>query len=439
MIGFLYTAFEYFVTLLESFLLVRFMFAYCGCRYEKWARFASFICTWSFLSAVVVLFNHVTIFESYAVYAYILVLFLAAVLFLEESVLQKAFSSIFAILLIVIINGSTMTIVAAVANMSLPEIYTPGTIERAIGILLTKVILYFALSAVATPKKKKADIMLTNAEWIQVLLVSVVSMFVITAAINFQLSHIAGKMHLGILSIIIGIVLLNAYFLYVVLKINRYNRIKQDNALLREQHAFREKYAESIKQQYEEMKTLRHDLKHSLSVLNVLIEEGKSEEAKEFIRKHKVMTDSPYMHVDTQNELLNAIVNAKLSQAHQCGIQTACVTSTSCKAVDDIDLCNLLGNLLDNAIEAAMKSAEKEVLLEISEAPGKVFIFVKNTVAESVLAENADLVTNKTNRREHGFGWKTIRSITDKYNGLTDVYEHDGCFCVLVTLFVDLG
>ena len=70
---------------------------------------------------------------------------------------------------------------------------------------------------------------------------------IIGEKINLQLEYVEDMVDKGIVFLVAGITLLDIYFLYVVLKINRYNRIKQENELLR-QH-FYAKYATNIQQQ----------------------------------------------------------------------------------------------------------------------------------------------------------------------------------------------
>ena len=65
--------------------------------------------------------------------------------------------------------------------------------------------------------------------------------------------------------------------------------------------------------------------------------------------------DKLYQIVKTDNSFVNAILNQKLSEAKERGIDVKCVILTSFHGIDNKDICNLFGNLLDNAIEANEK------------------------------------------------------------------------------------
>ncbi|MDE7297885.1 MAG: ATP-binding protein, partial [Lachnospiraceae bacterium] len=56
-------------------------------------------------------------------------------------------------------------------------------------------------------------------------------------------------------------------------------------------------------------------------------------------------------------------------------------------------------------------------------------ILVKNRISQSVLGGNPQLASTKTEKGCHGMGIVQIRSITEKYGGLSDFYEEDGWFC----------
>ena len=434
----LFSLFEYAATFFEGFLIVSFLFDYCGYRHHNgWGKIASRLLCQFILSFMIVISNKITSFESIGVFLYAVALFIMAMLFLEGSIIQKIFVSVFPILCNVIIAAVTMTIVAAVSEKALSEIYSTFSIPRAIGVVATKIELLLILQAVLSPARKKQDMLLTNAEWVQVILVAVSSMLIIDTTLNFQLHYIKFPMSNGVVLVILCVLSLDLYLLYVILKINRYNRIRQENELLKQQHMFHTKYAESVQQQYDEVRALRHDWKHCLSALSMLLGEEKFDEARSFINKYSDIVEAPNSYIRTENELLDAIINSKLSQTYQYKIKTSCAVSSSCKQIDGIDLCNLLGNLLDNAIEASLKvpNSEAAIVLKIWGETEKTMIFVKNTIAESVLKSNPILRTNKPIKNRHGIGMKTIKSIVDRYNGLIDIYEEDDSFCILVTLF----
>ena len=92
------------------------------------------------------------------------------------------------------------------------------------------------------------------------------------------------------------------------------------------------------------------------------------------------------------------------------------------------DICILIGNLLDNAILAAKESKEKQITLNIQPQDTYVSIFVSNSIDKSILKDNPELKTTKTNKDYHGYGIKNIKKVAETYNGLVRFYEDNNLF-----------
>ena len=60
-------------------------------------------------------------------------------------------------------------------------------------------------------------------------------------------------------------------------------------------------------------------------------------------------------------------------------------------------------------------------------------IIIKNSIDESVLEKNPNLVTIKE-EPNHGYGMKQIKSIVEKYDGNIDIYEKNEMFIISIML-----
>lgn len=99
--------------------------------------------------------------------------------------------------------------------------------------------------------------------------------------------------------------------------------------------------------------------------------------------------------------------------------------------INDVDISILLSNLLDNAIEGCDLS-DPNISLDMERKGTFIYIAVKNKIASSVLKDNPELKTIKKDKREHGFGIKSIKSIAEKYNGNVEFNEKNGYFVAQV-------
>ena len=95
----------------------------------------------------------------------------------------------------------------------------------------------------------------------------------------------------------------------------------------------------------------------------------------------------------------------------------------------DLDLCVLLGNALDNAIEGVSGDGNNEIYLELRNVDNFFMISVKNTITNSVLEYNPNLISTKNEKEVHGLGILSMKEVVQKYNGSIEFYENDNKFC----------
>lgn len=190
--------------------------------------------------------------------------------------------------------------------------------------------------------------------------------------------------------------------------------------------------SEEIRKIQEKSRLLKHDMKNHSLVLLSYLNEGKLEEAKIYTSQMIDNLNKIYTYINVGNSLLNYILNNKLSMAKELGIDVkAEVENLAFDYMDSIDFSALLNNLLDNAIEASVMSSEKRMEILIGRRKGYDMITVKNRIDTSVLQNNPDLQSTKT-EQGHGFGMRQIQNIVEKYEGMIDIYEEEKEFIVNV-------
>lgn len=193
---------------------------------------------------------------------------------------------------------------------------------------------------------------------------------------------------------------------------------KQDYDILEMMNQYYEQDLNASKERYEQISMIKHDMRNTLLVLNHLLEEGRTEEAHGFLGEQVERIERIYQIVKTDNNFVNAILNQKLSEAKQRGIEVRCVILTSFQGIDNKDICNLFGNLLDNAIEAneqVEQGAWLELILEGDKQ--ELEIICRNSTRNSVEIRQNHLPVTKKDSRYHGYGTRIIREIVEKYQG----------------------
>ncbi len=205
-------------------------------------------------------------------------------------------------------------------------------------------------------------------------------------------------------------------------------------ANLKSEYSERIGMAEEIKSLHEKSRRLKHDMKNHLLVVASYLNENKYDTAREYISSIIDKLNKMYSYIYVGNSLMNYIINDKLSMAYKCGIDVkAEIENLTFDYMESMDFSALLSNILDNAVTAAEKSSDKFIGIHIYHAKGFDVINVRNSIDKSVLQENPELKTTK-NGDGHGFGIAQIKQITNKYNGMLDIYE-DGTYFVINAVY----
>ena len=188
-----------------------------------------------------------------------------------------------------------------------------------------------------------------------------------------------------------------------------------------------------IRELHENVRRMKHDMKNHLIVIASCFNSGDYDGAKAYISRILDKLNSKYSYVETGNSLLNHILNEKLNAARDRGISVkAEIETLFFRRMESIDFSALLSNLLDNAIEACGTEAAPEIVVTVAKRRDYETMLVKNKISCSVLERNPELLSSKPEKDSHGMGIPQIRSITEKYDGMSDFYEEDGYFCACV-------
>jgi signal transduction histidine kinase len=185
---------------------------------------------------------------------------------------------------------------------------------------------------------------------------------------------------------------------------------------------FRRQY-EQYKLSVENSEMLRkemHDLKHYLIALKNETSPEKKQEYLDELEQEIAIQES---FQNTGNQVLDVILTNKSLQCRKSGITVKAMADGNILTFMHVkDICALFGNLLDNAIEATQQIASpdnKLITLSVKQKNNFVVVECVNCCDQQVIIqEKNDLPkTTKDDKKNHGFGLKSIRQIAEKYNG----------------------
>ena len=181
----------------------------------------------------------------------------------------------------------------------------------------------------------------------------------------------------------------------------------------------------------------QHDTRHQLLVLEGMLAANQVEDALAFVQKSEedliAITPKKYCN----NLVVNLLCTTYAEKAKNNGITFHIdVRLPKELAISETELCALLSNGLENAFNATISSVaeRKEVALYCEYLQNKLLIEVQNSYTGNVIIENNLPRTDKPN---HGYGCKSILSITEQHRGICLFQAENNIFTLRIALPLD--
>lgn len=324
-----------------------------------------------------------------------------------------------------------------ISGVTFEELITKSSLFRYLFVILanltTMVVLFimWRTKAKAYSLKKVSNVIAFVAIPLLATMILYITMYVMILT-NFQSNIII------LLSIIsVSMIVIAGIVWFMIARINKDNEIKT-KLLLSEQKA--NLYKQNIissNSQIETIKLLKHDMKNNISCIDALIEEENYDEAHNICHSLTNKYTSIGTIVNTENYLLNAVLNVEIEKAKSYGIPVKLSITNDLKMFkNSSDIISLIGNILDNAISYLSKNKVKNNEINFSTGYEGSYSVIKcrNNILDSVLFNNPSLKTDKKDKDNHGKGITIINSIAHKYNGDVIIKERNKEFIITVIL-----
>ena len=185
----------------------------------------------------------------------------------------------------------------------------------------------------------------------------------------------------------------------------------------------------------ESLHRLYHDLKHQIAFIRGETDSQRREmyltEMDDVIRRHEAATE-------TGNTILDTILTSKNLSCIQKGIAMTCFADGhELEFMDVMDVCTIFGNALDNAIECEEKitdASKRLIKVNVHTQHPFVAIRIENYCEEPVRIDVDAPKTSKSDKRNHGYGIKSIRRTVSKYGGHVKIAQEGNWFILTVLI-----
>lgn len=191
---------------------------------------------------------------------------------------------------------------------------------------------------------------------------------------------------------------------------------------------------ETMRRQHEEVMMLRHDMAKHLSLLRQMTGEP---EVAAYLDELLGQNEKIRPVIQSGNEMLDIILNGKLSAAADAGINVEIVRMQAPEKLplSDAELCSLLVNIMDNAVAAASAAGVEQPYIRLdAHLKSGFFVFsCKNSAAREWMQGKEEHKTGPT----HGLGLKIIRQISERYGDLMETERGTDDYKVMLAIPLD--
>ena len=239
----------------------------------------------------------------------------------------------------------------------------------------------------------------------------------------------------AIISVFVLSTALIFYGMYDILEKNHELSLQQARS------AVMQDYTQRMESLYEEVRIFRHDYRNILSTMQIYIDNGSTEELREYFHRHilqdpAVFSDNGFvlgrLHLiedPAVKSLLYTKLIAILNRSISLTVEIA--DPVPVLPMDSLTLCRILGILLDNALEAADESEERTLHLSIVTTETDVTFLITNSTQPLSVPVSALFQRGYSSKENHdGIGLSSAAELLDAmpYANLSVRYE-DNVFC----------
>ena len=180
----------------------------------------------------------------------------------------------------------------------------------------------------------------------------------------------------------------------------------------------------------EKERILSHDIKKHLNAIACMNEQQNHDKISSYINEllnDNILSTSAKIN---NNEIINVIFSQYSKRAKYNNINLSVdIRNNTLDFINDNDCTALFCNLLDNAFTAAEKTKNPFVEVSASHVKESSSLLIRMiNSCELDPFSNGELRTTKKDKKMHGLGLKSIKSIVKKYNGdMEQFYKNDDC------------
>lgn len=212
-----------------------------------------------------------------------------------------------------------------------------------------------------------------------------------------------------------------------------------ENSNLRESNELmfmEQKRYEELRSYMDETRTLRHDFRQHLLVIDDYAKNGENEKLSEYISQFtKTLTD--HTSVIAANPALDAVASHydSLAKSKECYIKWL-IELPRTLPVAEADFITVFGNLVENAILAVEKLPQDKRVVHVNAkmlSDEMLGLTVKNPYEGTIKLNKKGLP--RSGKAGHGIGLSSVQAVVDRYSGSLEISTDDNMFVAGVLMY----
>jgi len=219
------------------------------------------------------------------------------------------------------------------------------------------------------------------------------------------------------------------YSLYAGRRAAKIRNEEHTNELLTQQLNAMGSYMRLLKSREEDVRRMRHDLRHYNRLLVTLLQSGEVDKALDLIEVQDRDLLTKPIETYCESPIVNAALTIYMQLAEQDGIRKTCdvdIDNPNRPTDGDNDLSIMLSNIIENAVIASRKQpkGKREISVSLVYDSLQYALIVKNRFDTPVLFGKDGLP--QTKERGHGVGMLSLRNFIEKYGAEVFFEQKDG-------------
>ncbi len=299
-------------------------------------------------------------------------------------------------------------------------VFPANSITSMILSVISRIALLFTVWMFKRLTAREAANTLSDIEWMKLLIVPIITMTSVIAVV--QKYHLLEDRQQDplFLYLAIGMAVVNIDLFYVVDGILQRERKIREAQLYKEQVKNETAWYYTVSENLEKQRKRNHEYQNHIACIAALARNREYGALDEYLRKLDNEMSQRVDIADTNNVIVNAILNAKYPEIRDKGIVLVLrINDLSGLWLEDKDMVVLLANMLSNAIEACGSCQDQKVIkLKAVIEDGQLILACANTICQAPVPEKSFFLTTKEDLlQEHSFGVRNMIEVIDKYGG----------------------